>query len=245
MSRAADDPSPGPAPSAPEGPADVCGEIDGGWRAQEALDAALARGEIDEEAWYRAVQARLVPAYLGGDNPRAQSGQSGDEAGWERARSLVVEAIDRDGTFLDLGCASGHLMETVQAWAAARGRAVEPYGLDLSPDLAALARRRLPAWAHRIWVGNALTWPPPRRFDFVHLMELSYVPAPRRPALVVRLLHDVCAPRGRLILGSFNEPTGSRATESLVASWGHPISGRAERPKSPRVMRRVFWLDAT
>ena len=209
----------------------------------EVLDAALQSGEIDEPAWYARRQALIVPAYLAADNPRAQSGQSGDEAGWEAARGLIVEAIDRDGTFLDVGCANGHLMETTRAWCARRGLAIEPYGVDLSPELAELARSRLPQWADRIWVGNALTWEPPRRFDFVHLQQLDYVPPGRRRELVAHLLDRVCEPGGRLILGPFNELVEHRALEHEVASWGHAIIGRAERPKDDLVARRVFWID--
>jgi hypothetical protein len=36
---------------------------------------------------------------------------------------------------------------------------VEPYGVDISPALAELARRRLPRWADRIWTGQPS--PPP------------------------------------------------------------------------------------
>jgi hypothetical protein len=37
----------------------------------------------------------------------------------------------------------------------------EPYGVDISPALAELARRRLPQWHGRIWIGNADEWRPP------------------------------------------------------------------------------------
>lgn len=187
--------------------------------------------------------AIVVPAYLAGDNPRSQSGHSGDEARWEDARRLIVDAIGRDGTFLDVGCASGHLMETVQAWAAEDGHVVEPYGLDISPELADLARSRLPYWADRIWVGNALRWTPPRRFDFVRA-GLEYVAPPRRPELVQHLLEEACAPGGRLILGVRNEPRDAEPLERQVAGWGFEIAGRADRPHSdPRVVRRAFWID--
>jgi hypothetical protein len=63
---------------------------------------------------------------------------------------------------MDAGCANGLLMESVAAWCAERGLAIDPYGVDISSALAELARRRLPQWADRIWVGNAMSWRPPR-----------------------------------------------------------------------------------
>jgi hypothetical protein len=52
---------------------------------------------------------------------------------------MIVDGIDSDGTFLDLGCANGPLMESVVEWAAERGHRIEPYGVDLAPGLAQLA----------------------------------------------------------------------------------------------------------
>lgn len=87
-------------------------------------------------------------------------------------------------------------------------------------------------------------WLPPRRFDYVHLRHVDYVPAVRRPDLVGNLLHRVCAPGGRLILGPLNEPRAERALEAAVAGWGHTIAGRAERPhRHPEVAYRAFWID--
>jgi SAM-dependent methyltransferase len=214
------------------------------WREIEAIDVELALGAIDEEGWFRAMSALIVPAYLAGTNPRAQSGHSGDEARWELARRLLVDAPDRDGTFLDVGCANGLLMESVASWSAAKGIALQPYGLDIAPELAALARERLPLWAERIFVGNALSWLPPRRFTFVRT-GLDYVPSHRRRDLVVHLLDRVVAPGGRLVIGVFNEEREARSTEALVAGFGLAIAGRTERPhRDPRVAYRAFWLDA-
>ena len=89
----------------------------------------------------------ITPAYLAADTPWEQSGKSGDECLWAYGRSLICDAIHRDGSFLDVGCANGFLMESVERWAAVRGRRIEPYGLDISPELADLARSRLPAWS--------------------------------------------------------------------------------------------------
>lgn len=67
----------------------------------------------------------------------------------EAVRRHITEGIADDGTFLDVGCANGLLMESVAAWCAERGLDVEPYGVDISPALAELARRRLPQWVGR------------------------------------------------------------------------------------------------
>ncbi len=123
--------------------------------------------------------------YLASADPHAGSGFGGDEARWEAARRPIVEAIDRDGSFLDVGCANGLLLESIVAWSPYR---IEPYGLDFSPRLVELARRRLPQWADRIYRGDALEWrpEPPRRFDFART-ELVYAPPGRERELVEQL----------------------------------------------------------
>ncbi len=114
-----------------------------GWELFEPIDAAYERGEIDEAQWHRRVGAIIGPAYLAATDPRAQSGSTSIPAEGERARRFIFAAVNRDGTFLDVGCASGHLMECAARWLAEDGYRIEPYGLDILPELAALARRRL------------------------------------------------------------------------------------------------------
>ena len=173
------------------------------WQRQvDELAVSLERGEIEEAEWFAEMAGIFEAAYLAGESPRAQSGFGGDEDRWEAGRRPIAAAIDRDGAFLDVGCASGHLLECLVRWTPHR---IEPYGLELAPGLAELARRRLSLWADRIFVGNALTWDPPRRFEFVRT-ELVYVPAERRRAFVERLLADIVAPQGRLILCGYGSP---------------------------------------
>jgi SAM-dependent methyltransferase len=217
------------------------------WPLLERLNAALAAGAIDEATWYREVAAVITPAYLAGANPRAQSGSSAGEAGWAQARGLLAEAVERDGTCLDVGCASGYLMECLARWRRERGCVIEPYGLDIAPELAELARRRLPAWAGRIFTGNAIDWPPPRRFDYVRT-GLEYVPPRRQRDLVARRLGEVVAPGGRLIIGVYSEERDATRAgppeEARVAAWGFAVAGRVERPhrRDPRLRYRAFWI---
>jgi hypothetical protein len=211
---------------------------DNAWRELAELDARLERGEIDEEGWHGEIQGLLVPAYLAAETPWEQSGKSGTAEDWEWARSHVADAIDRGGTFLDVGCASGYLMECLPRWTS---HAIEPYGLDIAPELAHLARRRLPEWADRIFVGNALDWVPPRRFTYVRT-GLDYVPRPSRRALVEHLL-GFCE---RLVVGVFNEHESERTTEELLGSGRYSIAGRGTRPnrRKPGMEYRVLWIDA-
>ena len=68
-------------------------------------------------------------------------------------------------------------MEWVVAWSEYE---IEPYGVDSAPGLVDLARARLTAWAHGIWVADAATWTPPFHFDFVHV-RLEIGPLDRIP----------------------------------------------------------------
>jgi hypothetical protein len=208
------------------------------WREVADVDELLERGEIDEAGWHRRMQELIVPAYLAADTPWGQSGKTGTAEDWERSRSHVADAIDRDGAFLDIGCANGFLMECLPRWTPF---AVEPYGLDISPELADLARTRLPAWADRIFVGNALTWDPPRAFTYVRT-ALDYVPSGRKRAFLERLLGY----SERVVIGVFNEHESERGTEDELDSWGVRVAGRSIRanPWKPGMEYRVLWIDA-
>ncbi|TML19388.1 MAG: SAM-dependent methyltransferase [Actinobacteria bacterium] len=179
-------------------------------------------------------------AYLASDDPRAQSGFRGDEARWESARRPIVEAIDCDGSFLDIGCANGYLLESIVRWSRHR---LEPYGLDFAPELVELARNRLPRWADRIFLGDALTWEPPRSFEFART-ELVYVPEERRPELVERLLSYV----DRLIVCSYGSRRRSLPAEDVgeqLRSLGFDVAGELEREGCDGALIRLAWIGGS
>ena len=215
------------------------------WQEVAEINQALEEGRIDEAGWHAAMAALIKEPYLAADNPYAQAGHGGDAASWEASRGFIAEALHRSGTFLDVGCASGILMESVQRWGAVRNLVIEPYGLDIVPEFVALARRRLPQWAGRIQVGNIRTWQPQgERFDYV-LIRPEYAPASRRPDLIRHILEQVLKPGGRLIVYVGTEEVETRRVEASITGHGIAVHGRVEipHPRDNRVVRRLFWVD--
>jgi hypothetical protein len=211
------------------------------------VDAALANGEIDEPRWYEATEEIIGDAYLASDDPRAQSGKSGDELDWRWSRELILDALPpgrRHCRLLDVGAANGYLMESLERWGQQRGLTVEPYGLEISPRLAALARSRLPTLAERIDVGNVLDHEPQRRYDLVHT-ALDYVPPARRRESLERLLTKFLTPGGRVVLRPECFAPGAVEPAAQIEALGLTVGGLLERrhPVSG-ALRRSVWLGA-
>jgi SAM-dependent methyltransferase len=216
------------------------------WREIASIDQALNEDRIDEDGWHAAIASLLKPVYLAGENPYVQAGHSGNAETWEASRGFIAEALHRSGTFLDAGCASGVLMESAQSWGARKNLRIEPYGLDIVPEFVELARRRLPVWADRIYLGNIRNWEPDKeRFDIV-LIRPEYAPATRRVAMIRHVIDRILKPEGRLIVLVGNEETALRHVESSITSHGVPVHGRVETPHpgDDRLRRRLFWIDA-
>jgi SAM-dependent methyltransferase len=204
--------------------------------------------EDADERWHALNTAPLEQAYLAAADPRSQSGFRGDAARWTAARRVIAHAIDRDGALLDIGCANGHLLETLVDWTRDDGHVIEPWGLDISAALVDLARARLPDSSAQLLVGDALTWTPPRRFDYVRT-ELVYVPEWRQAGYVRRLMEHVVAPEGRLIVcsyGSARRPTPrAEPPAAELRGWGWRVSGEAQAadPDNAIVITHIAWLD--
>jgi len=215
------------------------------WQEVAAIDRALGEGEIDEAGWHESMASIIRPAYLQADNPYAGAGHSGDAVSWESSRGLIAEALDRNGTLLDVGCASGILMESVVDWGAGKDLRIEPYGLDIVSEFVEMARSRLSHWADRIELGNIRTWVPTgRRFDLA-IIRPEYAPVNRRTDMVNHILEKVIKPDGRLIVTVGTEEIGNREAETTLTSPGIAVHGRVEEPhpKDARLVRRILWID--
>ncbi len=205
--------------------------------------------------YYERVRALLEDSYVAADERRdvlGGSGSSGDMTSWEAKRRVIARAFDRDGTWLDVGCANGLLMETLTAWVAEDGHRIEPYGLDLSDRIADRARKRLPHWASRIWSGNVMTFEPSMRFDYVTALA-DAVPPESRAMLLERLARLYLKPGGRLILSCYRPGAfmlgrpaleAESAAEILRAGGFEPAGGTEARdPMTGAAKVRVAWTD--
>jgi len=158
----------------------------------------------DWEEWFAHNREVLEAAYLAKMEPWGQSGMSGPFERWRALRKPVADCMNRDGSFLDIGCANGYLLECCVVWAAERGVRTQPFGVDLSEALVGLARERLPEYQDNFWAANACTWKPPRRFTFVRT-ELYYAPAEMEGEYVRHLLAHYVEPGGKLLIASYGE----------------------------------------
>jgi SAM-dependent methyltransferase len=157
--------------------------------------------EFVEKLW------ALEDVYLKHDDPIMQSGFGGGFRRWREERIPILEAVDRDGTFLDVGCANGYLLESLVAWSTGGKRwELEPYGVDINPGLVVEAMRRWSGIADHFWVANAWDFQPPLKFDFVYTLA-DCVPESYLPAYVARVLDRMVKPGGRLIVGHYGSRT--------------------------------------
>jgi SAM-dependent methyltransferase len=156
---------------------------------------------VDLQDWFTKIKQTLEIAYT--DTPTAwqQSGKSGTFEDWTRLRIANIAPVQRSGTYLDIGCANGYLLECLVAWAKLKGIEITPHGLDYSAKLVDLARQRLQL-SSNIYCGNAWDWTPPLRFDYVRT-ELEYVPRNYRKSFIERLLAEFVAKGGRLIISQY------------------------------------------
>jgi SAM-dependent methyltransferase len=186
----------------------------------------------------------LEASYLQSDDPMRQSGFGGGAKRWRAEREPILEAVDGDGDFLDIGCANGYLLGCLVEWGQERGYTLTPHGLDIGPGLIALAKERLPHFADNFYIDNAWDWTPPQRFRYVYVLT-DFVPLEYLAEFTARLVARIVARGGRLIVGnygSFSRQIPPLDVEAVLRSMGYEVVGAAAGGNP--VMARFVWIDA-
>jgi 2-polyprenyl-3-methyl-5-hydroxy-6-metoxy-1,4-benzoquinol methylase len=90
------------------------------------------------DEFFAANKAELAKFYLADpSHPYQQSGRSSGAARWVETRQCIASAVDQDGSFLDVGCANGLLLETLPDWL--QDVTIQTYGVDFIGELVTLA----------------------------------------------------------------------------------------------------------
>lgn len=219
-----------------------------------AAELVAAAGESRRTMSYERrvadVSRTLVGLYLAATTPQGGSGFGGSDQDWRDSRGTLADALDASRPvvrFLDHGCANGHLAVSMVTWGAERGIAVDPYGVDIAPELVARAQSDHPALASRFWVGDALDWvhPDGARFDLVHVL-FDVVPPELHSELIRHQLDHVVAPGGRLLVSEYGDPPSARSAEAQVVRAGFVVAGRCRQPTRGGRERGFpsVWIDA-
>jgi SAM-dependent methyltransferase len=194
--------------------------------------------------WDAQTKDALEAAYVAaGAGPRGAGSSSASEGEWRAKRQHLTIPMDAHGSWLEVGCANGHLLATLPSWTAERGVTVTAHGLELLPPVAALARSLHLELADRIWTGSVMSWQSPMRFRFV-TATTDVVPPTGLRALISKLLADVVAPGGRLILSAYaNVGEPKPALFEDLELVGHPADGVIHIDRPGRAPLLTAWLD--
>ena len=185
----------------------------------------------------------LERAYLAETEPTRQSGFLGGEARWREERGLILEAVEGDGDFLDVGCANGYLVQCLSEWARENGIALTPFGVDQGAGLIELARKRLPQFASHFWAANVWDWAPPRRFRYVYTMT-DLVPDHLLKDYLLQLMDHYVERGGTLIVGDYGSYSKKQPAPDITAiltGFGFSVAGSATCGDLP--ISHVAWVE--
>ena len=184
----------------------------------------------------------LENSYIQTDDPMLQSGSGSGRVRWCSERSIILSAIEADGTFLDAGCANGYLLECLVQWAGGRGISLMPYGVDIVAKLIELAKKRLPSYKSNFWTANTYEWIPPMKFDYVYTLH-DCVPEEFLKDYVANLLSHYIKSTGTLIIGAYGSTSRqepARDIEKDLRECGFAVDGVSDEGKLP--VARIVWI---
>jgi SAM-dependent methyltransferase len=194
--------------------------------------------------WFSSVKEELETAYIRNKQPWEQSGYYGSEELWTAAQKPVAGCITTSGSFLDIGCANGYLLECTLKWTSERNLEIVPYGIDISEKLIGLAKERLPEYADNLYTANDWDWENPVRFDYVRT-ELVYVPEHLQKRYLDRILNTYLREGGKLLIAEYglsSRPPNTSYIGNLLEAWGYDIIDRKSGYYNGREQARIYVI---
>jgi SAM-dependent methyltransferase len=200
--------------------------------------------EIQMQKWFSSLQKELEEAYLQHEEPWKQSGFSGPEERWTKCRKPIADCVEESGSFLDIGCANGYLLECILKWTGERGLNIVPYGIDLSEKLIELAKERLPKYSENFYTGNGWLWSSPITFDYVRT-EIVYVPEHLQRQYLERIIDRYLVEGGKILVTEYRsrKDTVSKPwIDGMLRDWGLNIAKQVSGYFDNEELTRVFVI---
>jgi ubiquinone/menaquinone biosynthesis C-methylase UbiE len=144
---------------------------------------------------------------------------------------LRFPELPEGAAVLDTGCGTGEMLRLIDE----ENPGLLLKGIDISPDMIAVARRVLPQAAFA--VGNIEAEPAEPRHAFDIVLSLNLLHHLNDPAGHLKKLDDFCAPRGRVFLCDFCTSAMPMKIADLFWRFFHPAHSRAF---SRRMLRRMI-----
>jgi len=198
----------------------------------------------EQKRWFDSLKNKLEQSYIHHKEPWKQSGFSGPEDRWVKCRKPIANCIETSGTFLDIGCANGYLLECILKWTRERNLNIIPFGLDLSEKLIDLAKERLPEYSENFFIGNAWEWNNPMRFDYVRT-EIVYVPECLGKQYIERITNLYLKKNGILLVTEYRsrrEDINKPWIDKKFSDWGFKSAGRLSGFYDNKELTRVLVL---
>ncbi len=208
------------------------------------LPGELIMNNFVLQRWFSSFKKELEEAYLQHEEPWKQSGFSGPEERWIAYRKPIADCVEESGSFLDIGCANGYLLECILRWTGERDLSIIPYGLDLSEKLVELAKNRLPGYKDNFYKGNGWLWNNPIRFDYVRT-EIVYVPEYLQKQYIERIINEYLVQRGKLLVTEYRlrqDPISKPWIDRMLKDWGLNISKQTSGYYDNKELTRVFVI---
>jgi len=164
----------------------------------------------------------------------------GNREMWRIAREVILEAVDKDGSFLDIGCANGLLLKDLCAWVKeTKGIELVPYGIDIDKDLIKECKEKNSKFKNNFFVVNMENFIPKKKFTFIHS---NFSVTQKFLAKYLKMLE----PDGRLILTLYDDKLNKYSKtydfcRNIGPKLGFRLLGEARVDK----ITYVLWLGPT
>jgi SAM-dependent methyltransferase len=160
---------------------------------------------------------------------------------WEKTRRFIADAIDRDGSILDYGCANGFLLRSLQEWS---GHELVPYGFDIDPKGIEEARGLFPEQKEHFISpedrrrGADL----PKEFDFVYWNVWDNWEFDKQEGLeLLEKLEAETKKGGRLILGFYGSKEANLTKIAQLEKLGYVPNRTLESQDNGEQI--IVWFD--